>query len=130
MCDNLIIDPNKLYKLYHYKNIKEYYHFNFLPEYNSIEIDIFYDILNNLNSKNISSLNNYIFKHWSVTKLNINLEDKSERKEKILERYYSYNKINNKDDLNNKLNEFINNDKIIGLYIMNILLRFLYPCNI
>ena len=35
-----------------------------------------------------------------------------------------HNKILNKEDLNNKLKEFISNDKILGLYIINQILKF------
>ena len=41
MVEYLIIDPNLLYKLYSSENLEDYYSFNFLPEYTSIEVDIF-----------------------------------------------------------------------------------------
>ena len=71
MSDKLIIDPNELYKLYDYRNIDEYYHFDFLSNFNSIEIDIFYDILNSLSNKDLSNVSNYIFRQWSLFHLNL-----------------------------------------------------------
>ena len=68
MSEHLLIDPNELYKLYSYRDIVEYYHFDFLANFTSIEIDIFYDILNSVSRKQVSNLNNYIFKQWSLTK--------------------------------------------------------------
>ena len=37
--------------------------------------------------------------------------------------------IDSKDKFNTKLKHFIQGDKIISLYIMNQMLKFLYPCN-
>ena len=45
MSEHLLIDPNELYKLYDYRDVKEYYNFTFLADFTSIEIDIFYDVL-------------------------------------------------------------------------------------
>jgi len=61
MVEYLLIDPDKLYNLYSYKDIDEYYHFDFLDTFNSIEVNSFYDILNSISSKQLSNLNNYIF---------------------------------------------------------------------
>ena len=82
MSDKLIIDPNELYKLYDYRDIVDYYHFNFLSNFTSIEVDIFYDILNSLSDKELSNLNNYIFKQWSLTHLNLTFEEIKPHKRK------------------------------------------------
>ena len=138
MSEHLLIDPNSLYKLYSYKDIEEYYPFNFLSNFTSIEIDIFYDILNSVSSKQVSNLNNYIFKQWSLTKYTIDLEDVSpkRRNKYIMRRVYtndsiqSNESIESKDKLNTKLSKLIQGDQVMSLYIMNQLLKFLYPCNI
>jgi len=132
MSEQLLIDPNKLYKLYSYKDIKEYYPFYFFASFTSIEIDIFYDILNSLSRKELSNLNNYIFKQWAITQLTLKFKDVEpiEIKDKLLYRDYTNERIQTKDELNTKLNHLIQGDKIISLYIMNQLLKFLYPCNI
>jgi len=132
MSEHLLIDPNKLYKLYSYKDIKEYYPFDFFASFTSIEIDIFYDILNSLSRKELSNLNNYIFKQWAITQLTLKFKDVEpiEIKDKLLYRDYTNERIQTKDELNTKLNHLIQGDKIISLYIMNQLLKFLYPCNI
>ena len=141
MSEHLLIDPNALYKLYSYKDIDEYYSFNFLTNFTSIEIDIFYDILNSVSSKQLSNLNNYIFKQWSLTKYSIDLQDISPkcRNKDIMRRMYtnesiqsneSIESIQSKSKLNTKLSQLIQGDKVMSLYVMNQLLKFLYPCNI
>ena len=138
MSEHLLIDPNVLYKLYSYKDIDEYYSFNFLTKFTSIEIDIFYDILNSVSSKQLSNLNNYIFKQWSLTKYSIDLQDISpkRRNKDIMRRMYtnesiqSNESIDSKSKLNTKLSQLIQGDQVMSLYVMNQLLKFLYPCNI
>ena len=141
MSEHLLIDPNALYKLYSYKDIDEYYSFNFLTNFTSIEIDIFYDILNSVSSKQLSNLNNYIFKQWSLTKYSIDLQDISpkRRNKDIMRRMYtnesiqsneSLESIQSKSKLNTKLSQLIQGDQVMSLYVMNQLLKFLYPCNI
>jgi hypothetical protein len=132
MSEHLLIDPNELYKLYSYKDIDEYYPFNFLANFTSIEIYILYDILNSVSSKQLSNLNNYIFKQWSLTKYSIDLEDVSpkRRNKAIMGRVYTNESIESKDKLNTKLSQLIQGDQVMSLYIMNQLLKFLYPCNI
>ena len=139
MSEHLLIDPNALYKLYSYKDIDEYYSFNFLANFTSIEIDIFYDILNSVSSKQLSNLNNYIFKQWSLTKYSIDLQDISpkRRNKDIMRRMYtnesiqsneSIESIQSKSKLNTKLSQLIQGDQVMSLYVMNQLLKFLYPC--
>ena len=142
MSEHLLIDPNALYKLYSYKDIDEYYSFNFLANFTSIEIDIFYDILNSVSSKQLSNLNNYIFKQWSVTKYFIDQEEglsTKRRNKDIMKRVYtnesiqsneSIESIESKSKLNTKLSQLIQGDQVMSLYVMNQLLKFLYPCNI
>jgi len=129
MSDKLIIDPDELYKLYDYRNVEEYYRFDFLSNFNSIDVDIFYDILNSLNDKELSNLNNYIFKQWSLTHLNLTIEEiKPHKRRKILQqRKYDHSKNVTKTELNNKLSKLIQDDQILSLYIMNQMLKFLYP---
>ena len=64
MSEHLILDPDKLYELYSSEDVKEYYPYYFLPTFRSIDIDIFYDILNSVSLKVLSNLNNYIFKQY------------------------------------------------------------------
>jgi|TARA_Y100000389_G_scaffold9045_1_gene8477 hypothetical protein len=131
MSEHLLIDPNALYKLYSYRDIVEYYHFDFLAKFTSIEIDIFYDILNSISSKQVSNLNNYIFKQWSLTRKMLEIENLNGfiRNNDILQRTYTNKSIESKDTLNNKLSQLIQGDQVMSLYIMNQLLKFLYPYN-
>ena len=71
-------------------NVEEYYHFDFLSNFNSIEVDIFYDILNSLNDKELLNLNNYIFKQWSLTRLNLTFKEivPCKRKKELLKINY------------------------------------------
>jgi len=122
MSDKLLFDPNELYKLYNYNDIIHYYNFDFLANFNSIEIDIFYDILNSLTTKALSNLNNYIFKQWSLTKKMAEVEYVN-----IELTTYTLHNVSSKDELNHKLKNFIQGDTVLSLYIMNQMLKFLYP---
>ena len=132
MSEYLLIDPNKLYKIYSSQDVVDYYSFSFLSEFNSIEIDIFYDILNSVSLKILSNLISYIFKQWSLTKKNLEIEDIGpvERTKYLLDRVYINEVILSKKQLNDKLCQFIQGDQVLSLYIMNQMLKFLYPCKI
>ena len=130
MSEHLLINPEQLYFIYSPKDIKyEYLEFDFLPEYKSFDIETIYDAMNCLSLNDMNNLNLFIYKQWSILKM---LDDipNSKRKKGILKIQYPHNKILNKEDLNNKLKEFISNDKILGLYIINQILKFLYPCKV
>ena len=130
MGEHLIIDPNLLYKTHKPDNITEYYSFSLLPDYNSIEIDIIYDILNGLSDKELKNINIYLFKQWILTKRLLELKEAGtvKRKREILKLTYDNTEFTTKEKLNNKLSKFIGKDKVIGIYMINKLLKFLYPC--
>jgi len=132
MSEHLLLDPNKLYKIYFSQDIVEYYSFSFLPEFNSIDIDIFYDILNSVSLKVLSNLTNYIFKQWSLTKKMLELKDTGPMKRKIdiQNRLYANELILSKKQLNDMLYKFIQGDQVLALYSMNQMLKFLYPCKV
>ena len=46
------------------------------------------------------------------------------------EKEISTHKIQTKEDFNHILKLFINEDPILGIYIMNQVLKFLYPCKV
>ena len=130
MSEHLLINPEQLYFIYSPKDIKYgYLDFDFLPEYKSFDIETIYDAMNCLSLNDMNNLNLFIYKQWSLLKL---LDDipNSKRKNNILKKKYSHNKILNKADLNSKLKEFISNDKLLGLYLINQILKFLYPCKV
>ena len=130
MSEHLLINPEQLYFIYSPKDIKyEYLEFDFLPEYKSFDIETIYDAMNCLSLNDMNNLNLFIYKQWSLLKL---LDDipNNKRKKYIIKIQYSHNKILNKLGLNNKLKEFISNDKVLGLYIINKILKFLYPCKV
>jgi len=130
MSKYLLINPDVLYTLYSHKNVDEYYPFNFYPEIDSIETEIFYDILNSITDKILSNLNMYIFKQWALTRNKIESEMSTplKRRNDILQLTFSNDICVTKDEFNNKLNEFIQGDQILSLYVMNQMLKFLYPC--
>jgi hypothetical protein len=130
MVEYLIIDPNLLYKLYSSENLEDYYSFNFLPEYTSVEVDIFYDILNSISKKELLNLNQYLYKQWIHTKRLLDKENTTpiKRRKKLMKLSYTNESVSTKHLFNKKIAKFINDDKIIGIYIMNKLLKFLYPC--
>jgi len=129
MSEYLLINPNKLYILYSADTITDYYNYDFLPAFTSIETDIFYDILNSLQTKELFSLQRYLYRQWTLTKDDVELINSPpiKRRKSILSREFKGN-ITSKDDFNDNLTSFISNDKILGLYIMNKILKFLYPC--
>ena len=128
MSEYLLIQPDLLYKVYSYKSIDDYYHFSFFPEYNSIEVDIFYDILNSLSSKELQNMDHYLCKQWLLTKFMLKKESDNKRCNELCSLNYEIDKRISKESLNDKLRVFIKRDPILGLYIMNKMLRFLYPC--
>lgn len=128
MSEQLIIDPNDLYKLYGTHTIREYYEFSFLPKFTSIEVDIFYDILNSIPFKLLQNLNNYIYKQWSLCKVDLDDGCYGVRKQIIVDSEFSYENISDKNSFNDKLQTFINGDQVKALYCMNQMLKFLYPC--
>jgi hypothetical protein len=133
MSEHLLINPNQLYFLYSVKDINDnYYEFSIFPDYNSIEIEIFYDILNCLSIYELQNLLTFIYKQWSLFKLDNTLEKltNNKRKKTILKKELSITKIQTKEDFNYILKLFINEDPIMGIYIMNQLLKFLYPCKV
>jgi len=130
MSEHLLINPTQLYFIYSPKDIKyEYFDFNFLPEYTSFDVENIYDAVNCLSINDMNNLNLFLYKQWSLLKLHGDLPNNS-RKKCILKILYSHNKVLSKEDLNEKLKEFISDDKILGLYVINQLLKFLYPCKV
>ena len=128
MSEHLLINPDLLYRIYSYKNIEDYYHFSFLPSFSSIEIDVFYDILNSLSLKKLQNMDSYLYKQWSLTRFLLDKESMNERNKELCSINYLKAKIISKESFNNKLCLLIGDDKIIGLYIMNKMIQFLYPC--
>ena len=111
----LNIDTKQLEKKVSYIN-------NFNNEYiflNHIKIDkiyVYYDILNNLEDFKLKNIYNFIYKR-------INYLDNQNN---------NLPKLNIKDNinsiiLNNYLNDYINNEKIKGVIIMNLIQLYLHP---
>ena len=96
MSEHLIIKPELLYKIYSHTLISNYFLYTFLPSFKSIDINIFYDILNCLSTKSLQSLDMYIYNQWKLSKSIIIKCDNPQRKRKnnIIDKYYPLDKIN------------------------------------
>lgn len=110
----LNIDTKQLEKKISYINNynNEY---NFLNHIKIDKIEVYYDILNNLEKFKLKNIYNFIFKRINHLNINNNLP-----------------KLNIKDNikpykLNKYLNNFINNDTVKGIIIMNLIQLYYYP---
>ena len=133
MSEHLLIDLNQLYSIYSIDEIDgEYFDFSFLTNYNSIEIEIMYDILNCLSLKQLNQLSLYIYKQWSLLNLDPELSSLStpKRRKYVLSKLFTGEKCHSKDEWNQKMSLFIDSDQVFGLNIINQLLKFLYPCKV
>ena len=111
----LNIDTKQLEKKISYIN-------NFNNEYNflnHIKIDktgVYYDILNNLEDFKLKNIYNFIYKRIENLDSNNNNLPKLKIKDNI-------NSIN----LNENLNNYINNETVKGIIIMNLIQLYYYP---
>lgn len=130
MSEHLLINPDLLYKIYSYNQIEEYYGYNFLPEFTSFDVNSIYDSLNCITLKELQCLQNHIVKQWSLTHMLLSKETPSPKKRynSLIQTKYPNIKITDKQQLNDILIKFINDDKIKAIYIINKILKFLYPC--
>ena len=86
--------------------------YDFLPRYNSFDETLYYDLLNSMDKNQLRTfyLNLYInWKQYSVIYMN----DNNPKIKKISEIDIC--------ELNNILKEFVNDDKIMGIVIINLL---------
>ena len=133
MSEHLLIDLNKLYSIYSVDDIdRDYFEFDFLPDYNSIETEILYDILNCLSLKQLNQLSIYIYQQWSLLKLDPELSKLStaKRRKHVLSKQFTEGYCNSKKQWNQKISLFIDSDKVFALYVINQVLKFLYPCKL
>lgn len=133
MSEHLLINLEQLYLIYNVRDIVEpYYEFDFIPKFNTIDVDVLYDILNCLSIDHLNNLINFMYIQWSVLKNIPEIEEWTplKRKKQILSKTFTHHKIKTKEEFNNKLGVFIDNDKVFSIYIMNQILKFLYPCKV
>jgi len=134
MSQYLVSDPNKLYGVYSHKDVIDYYPYDFLYRFKSIDVDIFYDILNTLPNKDITTIYQYLMKQWRIMCIHINEYDCSDDKKvqrnknsMLRRRIEPVHHVLHKEEFNRRMNKFIKNNKTISLMVMNILNRYLYP---
>ena len=129
MVEYLVKDPNKLYEICNHRDLEEYYPFSFLGNFNSIEVDIYYDVLNTMDSRTLRNIYGYIVKQWTIIQKHIELSDYSDvSKKKYMRRTLIPHKgLLSKEEFNSILSKFIRNNKVLSLVVMNIIQRYLHP---
>jgi len=129
MVEYLVKDPNKLYEICNHRDLDEYYPFSFIGNFNSIEVDIYYDVLNTMDSRTLRNIYRYIVKQWTIIQKHIELSDYSDvSKKKYMRRKLTPHKeLLSKDEFNTILSKFIRNNKVLSLVVMNIIQRYLHP---
>jgi hypothetical protein len=112
------INPNDLKsKLY---KIKIYYNYNFLNyicEIKDINVKNYYNLLNSIDEFQLNSLYQFIF-------LRINKLNKLNNDIKLLKKNF---KLDNSKDFNNILKEYINNNLLNSILIMNSIQQYFIP---
>ena len=129
MVEYLVKDPNKLYEICNHRDLEDYYPFSFIGNFNSIEVDIYYDVLNTMDSRTLRNIYGYIVKQWTIIQKHIELSDYSDvSKKKYMRRTLIPHKgLLSKEEFNTILSKFIRNNKVLSLVVMNIIQRFLHP---
>ena len=129
MVEYLVKDPNNLYVICNHRNLEEYYPFSFIGNFNSIEVDIYYDVLNTMDSRTLRNIYGYIVKQWTIIQKHIELSDYSDvSKKKYMRRTLIPHKgLLSKEEFNSILSKFIRNNKVLSLVVMNIIQRYLHP---
>ena len=129
MVEYLVKDPNKLYEICNHRDLEDYYPFSFIGNFNSIEVDIYYDVLNTMDSRTLRNIYGYIVKQWTIIQKHIELSDYSDvSKKKYMRRTLIPHKgLLSKEEFNSILSKFIRNNKVLSLVVMNIIQRYLHP---
>ena len=129
MVEHLVKDPNKLYEICNHRDLEDYYPFSFIGNFNSIEVDIYYDVLNTMDSQTLRNIYGYIVKQWTIIQKHIELSDYSDvSKKKYMRRTLIPHKgLLSKEEFNTILSKFIRNNKVLSLVVMNIIQRYLHP---
>ena len=129
MVEYLVKDPNKLYEICNHRDLEDYYPFSFIGNFNSIEVDIYYDVLNTMDPRTLRNIYGYIVKQWTIIQKHIELSDYSDvSKKKYMRRTLIPHKVLlSKEEFNTILSKFIRNNKVLSLVVMNIIQRYLHP---
>ena len=129
MVEHLVKDPNKLYEICNHRDLEDYYPFSFIGNFNSIEVDIYYDVLNTMDSPTLRNIYGYIVKQWTIIQKHIELSDYSDvSKKKYMRRTLIPHKgLLSNEEFNSILSKFIRNNKVLSLVVMNIIQRYLHP---
>jgi hypothetical protein len=130
MSQHLITNLDNLYKLFSYKDLDIYYDYNFLPEYNSIDVKTIYDIFNTLSITKLNKFHLYLFRQWNLIKEHHEYKEQTPlfRKQEIMNRVITHIPLNSCEEFNTTYSNFIQGDKVLGLYFINKFLLYFYPC--
>ena len=129
MVEHLVKDPNKLYEICNHRDLEDYYPFSFIGNFNSIEVDIYYDVLNTMDSRTLRNIYGYIVKQWTIIQKHIELSDYNEvsKKKYMRRKLIPHKDLLSKEEFNTILSKFIRNNKVLSLVVMNIIQRYLHP---
>ena len=109
------IDTKYLQKKILYINNSINYNYTFLDHIKINNINVYYDILNNIEEFKLKNLYNFIYKRIKILDKNNNLI-KLNIREKI-----------NSEKLNNYLDNYINKDIVKSILIINSIQQYYYP---
>lgn len=123
----ILIDLPKLYNIYFADDVDEYYSYDFLHRFKEIDVDIVYDVINTLQDTELVSLHNYIARCWNSTSNNI--KEHSFEPSTYHTMTFSFERKMDNESFNKKLGLFIMNNPISSIYVINTMIKFLYPCN-
>lgn len=82
----------------------------------NINVSKYYDILNKCEPYHINNLLDFINIKWSKMVYLINIEYKENK--------YTNKELKKRDGINETINEFINNDQVLAIFIINSIHKF------
>ena len=106
------------------KKLLRNYNYNCLDLLNNhLPIDLFYSyFLSKINYKLKNIWNNIVIK-WIQTQKNMKNNSKFKKSIYFTQNYKHFHKIMTDEKLNNLLNDFINNDKFKGIFVIQCILK-------
>lgn len=98
--------------------------FNFLdPLKENIDIEVYYNIINNLDPYVLKNLWNNVIKEWSKS-MKYMQRNKKKYDNYLVDSYKIIHKIIYSRELNELLNYFIKNDKFKAFFVINCILKY------
>jgi hypothetical protein len=88
---------------------------------NHIDVNEYYNILKHSSFQNLKNIINYIFINWNITKKQIDNKYPNNKYKNVV----INNNINNIQDFNDNIKEFINNDLILSIFTINNIVKYI-----